>query len=93
MQETMPAVCADFETEPVEVNGDNNHVYLLVSFPPKIALAKLVNGPKGVSSRRIWAGAATRGDYYPANKLCRARTSPTTSAAHRPVSSVSTSRN
>lgn len=53
MEEIMRAVCADFETELVEFNGENNHVHLLVNFPPKVALAKLVNSLKGVSSRRM----------------------------------------
>lgn len=51
--EIMRAVCADFETELVEFNGENNHVHLLVNFPPKVALARLVNSLKGVSSRRL----------------------------------------
>jgi putative transposase len=49
----MRAVCADFETELVEFNGENNHAHLLVNFPPKVALSKLVNSLKGVSSRRM----------------------------------------
>ena len=49
----MRAVCADFECELVEFNGENNHVHLLVNFPPKVALSKLVNSLKGVSSRRL----------------------------------------
>ncbi|MFG1837608.1 IS200/IS605 family transposase [Micromonospora sp. NPDC049175] len=36
----------------VEFNGEENHVHLLVKFRPKLALAKLVNSLKGVSSRR-----------------------------------------
>jgi putative transposase len=32
-------VCADFETELQEFNGESNHVHLLVSFPPKVALS------------------------------------------------------
>jgi putative transposase len=31
-------VCADFETVLAEFNGESNHVHLLVSFPPKVAL-------------------------------------------------------
>ena len=27
MEETMRAVCADFESEPVEFNSENNHVH------------------------------------------------------------------
>ncbi|WP_329079923.1 IS200/IS605 family transposase [Streptosporangium sp. NBC_01469] len=53
MEEIMRDVCADFETELAEFNGENNHVHLLVNFPPKIALSKLVNSLKGVSSRRM----------------------------------------
>lgn len=53
MEEIMRAVCADFECELVEFNGEMNHVHLLVNFPPKVALSKLVNSLKGVSSRRL----------------------------------------
>ncbi|MFE1961909.1 IS200/IS605 family transposase [Streptomyces sp. NPDC059479] len=53
MEEIMRAVCEDFECELVEFNGENNHVHLQVNFPPKVALSKLVNSLKGVSSRRL----------------------------------------
>ncbi|MFD4944439.1 IS200/IS605 family transposase [Streptomyces sp. NPDC058239] len=53
MEEIMRAVCEDFECELVEFNGENNHVHLLVNLPPKVALSKLVNSLKGVSSRRL----------------------------------------
>ncbi|MFE3141107.1 IS200/IS605 family transposase [Streptomyces scopuliridis] len=53
IEEIMQAVCADFECELIEFNGENNHVHLLVNFPPKVALSKLVNSLKGVSSRRL----------------------------------------
>ncbi len=53
MEEIVRAVCADFECELVELTGENNHVHLLVNFPPKVALSKLVNSLKGVSSRRL----------------------------------------
>jgi putative transposase len=52
-EEIMRAVCADFETELAEFNGETNHVHLLVNFPPKVALSKLVGSLKGVSSRRM----------------------------------------
>lgn len=53
MEEIMRSVCADFECTLVEFNGENNHVHLLVNFPPKAAVTKLVNSLKGVSSRRL----------------------------------------
>jgi putative transposase len=52
-EDTMRKVCADFETRLAELNGQASHVHLLVNFPPKVALSKLVNSLKGVSSRRI----------------------------------------
>jgi REP-associated tyrosine transposase len=70
MEEIMQDVCRDFETELVEFNGENNHVHLLVNFPPKVALAKLVNSLKGVSSRRMRQEFPDlRRHYYRANKL------------------------
>ncbi|MFE3542950.1 IS200/IS605 family transposase [Nocardia sp. NPDC059177] len=53
MEAIMRSVCEDFEVELVEFNGEANHVHLLVNFPPKVALSKLVNSLKGVSSRRM----------------------------------------
>jgi len=53
LEEIMRAICADFESELVEFNGETNHVHLLVNFPPKVAISKLVNSLKGVSSRRM----------------------------------------
>jgi len=66
----MRAVCIDFQTELVEFNGENNHVHLLVNFPPKVAPAKLVNSLKGVSSRRLRQEFPDlRRHYYRTNKL------------------------
>jgi len=46
-------VCRDFEAELVACSGEDDHVHLLVRSPPKVALSKLVNSLKGVSSRRL----------------------------------------
>lgn len=45
--------CKDFEAELIECNGDDDHVHLLVVYPPKVALSKLVNSLMGVSSRLL----------------------------------------
>ncbi|WFU88190.1 IS200/IS605 family transposase [Rhizobium sp. CC1099] len=45
-------LCRDFEAELIECDGEDDHVHLRVHDPPKIALSKLVNSRKGVSSRR-----------------------------------------
>ena len=49
----MRAVCRDFACELAEFNGETEHVHLLVRFPPTVALSRLVNSLKGVSSRRL----------------------------------------
>lgn len=46
-------VCRDFEAELIECDGECDHVHLLVHYPPKVALSKLVNSLKGVSSRYL----------------------------------------
>ena len=46
-------VCSDFESQLAEFDGEDDHVHLLVNYPPKIAVAALVNSLKGVSSRLI----------------------------------------
>jgi putative transposase len=70
LEEITREVCADFETELTEFNGDNNHLHLLVNFPPKIALSRLVNSLKGVSSRRMRQEfPELAAHYYRANKL------------------------
>lgn len=53
MEEIMTTVCEDFECKLIEFNGERDHVHLLVNFPPKVAVSKLVNSLKGVSSRRL----------------------------------------
>ena len=46
-------VCTDFEAELIECDGEDDHVHLLVHYPPKLALSQLVNSLKGVSSRLL----------------------------------------
>ncbi|MFJ3667353.1 IS200/IS605 family transposase [Streptomyces sp. NPDC090106] len=52
-EEIMREVCESFEAELREFNGEEDHVHLLVHYPPKVALSKLVNSLKGVSSRYL----------------------------------------
>lgn len=59
-EEIMREVCGSFETELREFNGEADHVHLLVHYPPKIALSKLINSLKGVSSRYLRAEYTSR---------------------------------
>ena len=71
-------VCADFEATLVEMDGEDDHVHLLVEYPPKVAVSALVNSLKGVSSRllrqarpdiarRYWKGALWSPSYFAAS--------------------------
>lgn len=68
--------CKDFEAELVEFDGEDDHVHLLVNYPPKVAVSVLVNTLKGVSSRlirkskhsgiqqKLWGGALWSPSYF-----------------------------
>jgi putative transposase len=71
-------VCGDFESELVEMDGEDNHVHLLVQYPPKVSVSSLVNSLKGVSSRmlrqerpdlmrRYWKGVLWSPSYFAAS--------------------------
>lgn len=71
-------VCADFESQLVEMHGEDNHAQLLVNYPPKHSVSSLVNSLKGVSSRllrlerpdlarRYWKGVLWSPSYFAAS--------------------------
>lgn len=71
-------VCTDFQAELVEMDGEHDHVHLLVAYPPKVAVSALVNSLKGVSSRllrqerpdirqRYWKGVLWSPSYFAAS--------------------------
>ena len=75
LQEIVETVCIDFEAQLVEFDGEDDHVHLLVNYPPKVAISKLVNSLKGVSSRllrqefpglakRYWRGVLWSPSYF-----------------------------
>jgi putative transposase len=83
-EEIMREVCASFEAELREFNGETDHVHLLVHYPPKVALSKLINSLKGVSSRYLRAetpAGSTAWGWVPSSGP--APTSPDPAAAHR----------
>jgi putative transposase len=47
------SVCRDFGATLEEMEGERDHVHLLINYPPKFSVSKLVNSLKGVSSRLI----------------------------------------
>lgn len=53
LKEIFRSVCKDFDADLIEFDGGDDYVHLLVVYPPKVALSRLVNSLKGVSSRLI----------------------------------------
>ena len=49
----MRKACGDVGAELREFNGEDDHVHLLVEYPPKVAVSALVNSFKGVSARKL----------------------------------------
>jgi len=76
LRDIFSSVCADFEAELVEFDGEDDHVHLLVNYHPKVAVSSLVNSLKGVSSRmirqkkypgirkKLWGGALWSPSYF-----------------------------
>jgi putative transposase len=62
-------VCEDFEATLVEMEGENDHVHLLIVYPPKLAISNLVNSLKGVSSRLLRKHLPSVSRYYWKNVL------------------------
>jgi putative transposase len=71
-------VCADFGCDLRACDGEDDHVHLLVEYPPKVDLSRLVNSLKGVSSRllrqrrpdiarRYWKGVLWSPSYFAAS--------------------------
>lgn len=53
LKSIMQDVCTDFGVELTAFEGEDNHVHLLINYPPQVQLSKLVNSLKGVSSRML----------------------------------------
>lgn len=50
-RQIMSEICRDFGATLAEFNGEQNHVHLLVQYPPTVQISILVNSLKGVSAR------------------------------------------
>ena len=66
---------SDFDAQRIEMDGEDDHVHLLLEYPPKVAVSNLVNSLKGVSSRllrkerpdiqkRYWRGVLWSPSYF-----------------------------
>ena len=69
LKEIMFSICEDFESELIELEGENDHIHLLINYPPKVSVAKLVNSLKGVSSRFLRREFPELKSYYWKNQF------------------------
>lgn len=53
LNEAFKSACEKLDCEILEMDGEEDHVHLLIAYPPKLAISVLVNNLKSVSSRRI----------------------------------------
>ena len=53
LEACLKKVCIDFNSHLKEFDGEQDHVHLLIEYTPKLAVARLVNALKGVSSRAL----------------------------------------
>jgi putative transposase len=81
LQAIFAKVCADFETELIEFNGEQDHVHLLLNHPPKVCVSALVNSLKRVSSRRLKQAFPELKQFWSIGKRAGALWSPSYFAA------------
>ena len=66
-EQIMRGVCAETGADLREFNGEDDHVHLLVRYPPKLAVSTLVNRLKGVSAhylRKEFTGRVSRATMH-----------------------------
>ncbi|HBW7627693.1 IS200/IS605 family transposase [Klebsiella pneumoniae] len=53
LREAFGSAAAKLECDIIEMDGERDHVHLLVAYPPKLAVSVMVNNLKSVSSRLL----------------------------------------
>lgn len=53
LKEAFESSCEKLECDLLEVDGEQDHVHLLIAYPPKLAISVMVNNLKATSSRRL----------------------------------------
>src|SRR5271167_3728258 len=94
LQQIFSKGCTDFEAKLIQMDGENNHVHLLVNYPPKVSVSSLANSLKGV-----FPATCSRNRYRESSpvtgRMCHGRrlTSPRLVVEHHSASSSNTSNN
>ena len=53
MREICHGVATKMGFKLVQLNGESDHIHLLIEYPPKLSISQIVNSLKGVSSRML----------------------------------------
>lgn len=53
LREAFESACVKLECELIEMDGEQDHIHLLISYPPKLSISVMVNNLKAVSSRML----------------------------------------
>ncbi|MGL4735269.1 MAG: IS200/IS605 family transposase [Enterovibrio sp.] len=53
LREALGSACVKLECDLIEMDGEQDHVHLLISYPPKLSISVMVNNLKAVSSRML----------------------------------------
>lgn len=53
LREAFSSAAAKLECDIIEIDGERDHVHLLIAYPPKLAVSVMVNNLKSVSSRLL----------------------------------------
>ena len=78
LQQHCRRVCAKMGCELMALDGEADHIHLLIEYPPKLSVSVLVNALKGTSSRmlrkerpdiahRYWKGVLWSPSYFVAS--------------------------
>ena len=53
IREAIESACEKLECQLIEMDGEEDHVHILIAYPPKICVSVMVNNLKSISSRRL----------------------------------------
>ena len=53
LRDSFESACAKLECKLIEMDGEKDHVHLLIAYPPKLSISVMVNNLKAVSSRML----------------------------------------
>ncbi len=53
LREAFESACVKLECELMEMDGEQDHVHLLIAYPPKLSVSVMVNNLKSISSRML----------------------------------------